>query len=435
MATNADVSFGLSSDSHVGSAAVSTHSVMRILLVTHYFAPEISAPASMSQYAHFWSLMGDEVTVLTGMPNHPTGIIPPAYRGHTVLQEKVDGYRILRTWLVPSPNKGMAKRTLSHLSFMISSVVLGGRRSGPADVVVVSSPSFFSIFSGWFLARIKRARFVIDVRDLWPGILVDLDVLHSRFLIGVLERMELAAYRAADAVVVVTDGFRQNLTDRDVPAGKVHVVRNGADTDVFTVQSPDPSIRANLGVDSDKETLVVYIGTHGLQHGLDTVLDAAAQLEDEPIRFVLIGEGADKEMLAKRAVSLGLKRLLLLRGVPFESVPGVLGAADICLLPRRDLPLFTTFIPAKLFEYLAAGRPVIGTVRGEAAGILADAGGVVVAPENPTLLADAIRELGHDPTRRATMGSRARLYAVANCDSRSLAERYRTILLTVTGRD
>src|SRR5450759_1170469 len=158
---------------------------MRTLIVTHYFPPETGAPqARLSALAATWAADGDEVTVLTGMPNHPTGMVPPAYRGAIRRREHLDGYRVIRTWLYATPNEGIARKTLGHVSFMLSSVLLGWRASGPADVVVVSSPTFFSIGSAWLLARLKRARLVIEVRDLWPAIFTELGVLTNRRVTG-----------------------------------------------------------------------------------------------------------------------------------------------------------------------------------------------------------------------------------------------------------
>src|SRR3984957_9469376 len=160
---------------------------MRTLIVTHYFPPETGAPqARLSELAATWAGDGDQVTVLTGMPNHPTGVLPPEYRGAVRRRERRQGYRVLRTWLYATPNEGVARKTLSHLSFMASSVLLGGLASGPADTVVVSSPTFFSIGSAWLLARLKQARFVVEIRDLWPAIFVELGVLTNNWVIRVL---------------------------------------------------------------------------------------------------------------------------------------------------------------------------------------------------------------------------------------------------------
>jgi glycosyltransferase involved in cell wall biosynthesis len=410
---------------------------MRVLIVTHYFPPETGAPqARLSALAAAWASDGDDVTVLTGMPNHPTGILPPSYRRAVRRRERVDGYRVVRTWLYATPNEGIARRTLGHLSFMVSSVLLGFRAVGPADVVVVSSPTFFAIFSGWLLARLKRARFVIEVRDLWPAIFVELGVLTNRRLIGVLERMELAAYAAADQVVVVSEGFRTDLIRRGVPAEKVHVIRNGVDVRRYTPEGTDASggWRERLGAGRG-ECLVLYAGTHGISQGLTMVADAAAQLAwraaepgAAPVRFAFVGEGAGKKRLEHRVAQLGLTDVTLLPGVPNAEMPGLLGAADICLVPLRDVPLFATFIPSKMFEYLAAGKAVVGSVRGEAAQLLEEAGAAVVPPEDSVALASQIAALAADPELRAAMGRAGRAYVERGYDRAALAREYHKVL-------
>jgi glycosyltransferase involved in cell wall biosynthesis len=402
---------------------------MRTLLVTHYFPPEIGAPqARLSELARYWAETGDDVTVLTGMPNHPTGIVPPEYRGRIRAEEHVDGYRVVRTWLYATPNEGVVKKTLGHLTFMVSSILLGARTSGQADVVVVSSPTFFSIFSAWFLAKIKRAKFIVEIRDLWPAIFVELGVLTNRRVIRVLEALELWAYRQADQVVVVSNGFADNLVERGVPASKVHTIRNGVDLERFTPDQPaDPAVRRQLGANAG-DTLVLYIGAHGLSHGLDSVLEAAAKLQGHSIHVALVGEGSNKRALEEQRRSLGLDNVTMLPGVPRDEVPALLAAADICLVPLRDVPLFTTFIPSKIFEYFGAGKAVIGAVRGEPAEILREGGAVVVDPDNAAALAAALIDLASQPATRVQMGEQARAYVAATFDRRELADRYRQVL-------
>jgi glycosyltransferase involved in cell wall biosynthesis len=440
---------------------------MRVLIVTHYFPPETGAPqARLSGLAATWAADGDEVTVLTGMPNHPTGVLPPAYRRAVLRRERADGYRVVRTWLYATPNEGMARKTLGHLSFMASSVLLGWRASGPADVVVVSSPTFFSILSGWLLAKLKRARFVVEVRDLWPAIFVELGVLTSRRVIALLERLELAAYAAADQVVVVSDGFRADLIRRGVPPEKVHTITNGVDTRRFTPDQAVPDdLRARLGAGPD-DCLILYAGTHGISQGLPAVADAAALLDGFParrglaepdpgdwfspraaggadvaragdgrgtVRFAFVGDGADKRRLAERVASLGAGNVALRPGVPNAEMPALLAAADICLVPLRDVPLFATFIPSKMFECLAAGQAVVGAVRGEAAQILTEAGAVVVPPEDSAALAAALGDLAVAPRRRAELGRLGRSFAVRSYDRAALAREYRKVLGQAVG--
>jgi len=359
--------------------------------------------------------------------------VPPGYHGAIRRREFRNGYRIVRTWLYATPNEGVTRKTLGHLSFMISSVLLGGRPCGRADTVVVSSPTFFSIGSAWLLARLRRARLIIEVRDLWPAIFVELGVLTNRRFIRLLERLELAAYAAADAVVVVSDGFRANLISRGVPPGKVHTIRNGVTLGDYDPDlAADSAVRARLGARSG-DCLVLYLGTHGISQGLAGVADAAARLAGEPVRFAFVGEGADKPRLQRRVAELGLANVALFPAVPHSGVPALLAAADICLVPLRDVPLFSTFIPSKLFEYLAAGRAVIGMVAGEAAQILREAGAVVVPPEDSTSLAEAIRALAADPARRLAMGRRGRANVERCFDRVALAREYRKILETAGG--
>ena len=404
----------------------------RILIVSHYFPPEAGAPqARLSALAAAWAAGGDSVTVLTGMPNHPTGVLPPEYRRAVRRREWRDGYRVVRTWLYATPNEGTARKTLSHLSFMVTSVLLGGLACGRADTVVVSSPTFFSIGSAWLLARLKRARLVIEVRDLWPAIFVELGVLTNRRVIRLLERLELAAYAAADQVVVVSDGFRQNLIDRGVPAAKVHTVRNGVALNRFRPGEPDSpareTARARLGA-RPGDCLVLYAGTHGISHALSRVADAAALVADRSVRVAFVGDGSDKPRLRRRVAELGLENVTLAPAVPPDQVPALLAAADICLVPLRDVPLFATFIPSKMFEYLATAKPVIGSVTGEPAQILREAGAVVVPPEDSEALAGAIASLAADPARRAAMGQRGRAYVEEFFDRAELSRQYRKIL-------
>jgi glycosyltransferase involved in cell wall biosynthesis len=402
---------------------------MRILIVTHYFPPETGAPqARLSGLAAAWAADGDDVTVLTGMPNHPTGVKPPEYRGAIRRRERRGGYRVLRTWLYATPNEGIARKTIGHLSFMVSSVLLGWRASGPADVVLVSSPTFFAIGAGWLLARLKRARLVVEIRDLWPAIFTELGVLTNRRIIGLLERLELAAYAAADTVIVVSDGFRANLVGRGVPAAKVHTIRNGVSLGEFDPAAPaDPGLRSALGA-GPGDCLVLYAGTHGISQDLTSVADAAAQLVGEPIRFAFVGEGSDKQRLRDRVAELGLDNVALLPGVPHEQVPALLAAADVCLVPLRDLPLFSSFIPSKMFECLAAGKPVVGAVAGEAAQILREAGAGVVPPADSKALAAVIATLAADPARRQAMGRQGRGYVEKHFDRAMLAQEYRKLI-------
>jgi len=405
---------------------------MRVALVTHYYPPEIGAPqARLSEMAGHWASAGIDVTVVTGMPNHPTGVVPPEYRGAITRRETQDGIRVLRNWVYATRNEGFLKKTIGHLSFMFTSLVLGAPRTGPLAVVIVSSPTFFSIGSAWALARLRRAALIVEVRDLWPAIFVELGVLKNRFVISLLEKLERAVYNAADAVVVVSDGFRQNLVRRGIPAEKVTTIRNGVDLDRFDPnRQADPADRTWLGA-PDEEFLALYLGAHGISQGLGTLVEAADQLRGAGVHIALVGEGADKAQLLARVAKSDMDTVTMRPAVPRDRVPALIAAADVCLVPLRDVPLFSTFIPSKMFEYLGAGKPVVGAVRGEAAEILREAGACVVPPEDPAALADALRKLASQPEQRQAMGRRGHTFVRRHFDRKTLARHYADLLQKV----
>jgi glycosyltransferase involved in cell wall biosynthesis len=404
---------------------------MRIVYLCHYFVPEISAPsARLYEMSRAWVERGHEVTVITGFPNHPTGVIPREYRGKLWTTETLDGIRVLRNWLYATPNEGFVRKSFSHVTFMVTSVLFGLPRLGPADVIIASSPTFFAVFSAYAISRLRRIPFIFEVRDLWPAVFVDLGVIHNQAVIRLLENGEMFLYRKAAKVVTVTDAFTETLVARGLPPAKVVKITNGADLEFFRPAAP--------GADNPKKAepgkfTVLYLGAHGISHGLDSILRAADRLRDQPaIEFLLVGEGAEKKNL------LALKDELKLGNVRF--VPGQAKAevlehyqtADVGLVPLRDVPLFSGFIPSKMFELMACGVPIIGSVRGEPANILEKSGAaVLVPPEDPAALAEAILALRRDPERRKQMSLAGRAFVEAHYDRRKLAAQYEAILTEV----
>lgn len=406
---------------------------MRILLITQNFPPEIAASAARhSELARYWAESGHEVTVLTGMPNHPTGVIPPEYKGAVRREEQVDGHRVVRTWVYATPNTGLIRRTLNHLSFMVTTVLLGTGRVGRPDAVVVTSPPFFQVIGAWILSLIKRAPLVFEVRDLWPGIFEELGVIRNRRVLWLLERLELFMYRRARRVVVVTDAFKQTLVERGVPASKIDVIKNGVDLERFSPRAADDGIRRRLGAGPD-DFLVLHIGAHGISHALESIADGAKLLAGRPrIRFAFVGEGARKVDLERKLSNDDITNAISLPGIPRDEVPGYVAAADLCLVPLRSIDAFEKWIPSKMFEFLGMAKPVLGSLAGEAAGILTDAGQTVVPPESPGDLAEAIAALADDPDRLGDMGIDGRRYVEEHFDRRALAHDYLDVLRRVT---
>ncbi len=409
---------------------------MRIAYVCHYFVPEPAAPAArVHEFARAWVRAGHSVSVITTFPNHPLGRIPPQYRRRAWATEMLDGIRVLRCWLYAVPNRGVGRRGLDHLSFMFTSLLFGLPRLHRVDVVIASSPTLFSALSAWLMARINRVPFVLEVRDLWPEAIVDLGLMRRGSVgVRVLESLAQFLYARADLVVVVTQAFADRLAARGVRRGKLAVIPNGADTRYFAPTENAETARRKL--DLNGRFVVAYVGSHGLSHGLGAVLDAAAQQPD--ITYLLVGDGADKDRLLAERERRGLGNVLMRASVPKTEVPGLYAAADACLVPLRDVPIFETFVPSKLFEVLAAGRPIVGAVRGEARDILARSGGaLLVEPERGDQLAAAVNRLRRDPGLCVELGKRGRAFAEQHYDRDALAARYLELLkevIAVPGR-
>jgi glycosyltransferase involved in cell wall biosynthesis len=374
---------------------------------------------------------GHAVSVITTFPNHPTGRIPAAYRGRWWATERLDGIRVLRCWLYAVPNRGVGRRGLDHLSFMFTALAFGLPRLGKVDVVLASSPTLFSALSAWLIARLRRVPFVLEIRDLWPEAIVGLGLMRPGPAVQVLEALARFLYRQAALVVVVTEAFADRLAAQGVPRAKLAVIPNGADTRLFSPATDGSFPRAAL--DLNEHFVVAYIGSHGLSHGLGAVLDAAALQPD--VTYLLVGDGADRERLLAERERRHLLNVVMRSSVDKAEVPGLYAAADVCLVPLRDVPVFDAFVPSKLFEMLAAGRPVIGAVRGEARDILARSGGaLLVDPERGDQLAQAVDRLRADPTLRAELGRQGRAFATAHYDRDTLAARYLELLHDVVSR-
>jgi len=335
---------------------------MKILVITHYYPPEIGAPqARLSEMAQEWVTEGHEVQVVTCFPNHPTGIIPPeyatAYRKTRYMEEVLNGVHVARCWVFATPNKGFARKVLGHLTFMFSAVWQAHKLARGKDVIVVSSPTFFSVFSAWLLSKIHRAPYIFEVRDLWPAIFVELGVLKNKLLIKTLEFLELFLYRQSKAVVTVTQAFADNIAGRGIDRKKLSVIYNGANTGFFRPKVRNNALAEKCGVAG--KFVIMYLGAHGISHALNRIVEAAALLCDTPeIRFVFVGEGAEKELAMQQARTMQLENVLFFPGQPKEMVPEFYSIMDIGLVPLRNVPLFDTFIPSKMFEIMAMEKAV-----------------------------------------------------------------------------
>jgi glycosyltransferase involved in cell wall biosynthesis len=412
---------------------------VNITCYSHYFIPEIGAPsARIYDLCQQWLDMGHCVQVVTCFPNHPTGRLYPKYKSGLYLYEKLDGIDVHRHWTYITPNRGFLKKTFGHMSYLPSSLVLSNPRAGKADVAIGTSPTFFAAMAAAWTGYKQKIPFIMEIRDLWPSIFVELGILRNRRVIRWLERWELALYRQATRVVTVTEAFRKDLIKRGVPEKKIITIPNGADVEFWRPERAPSDLGRKLGVEDC--FVVLYIGAHGISQALESVLASAGRLRDYPrIQFLFVGEGAEKEKLVRRARQNRLKNVHFLGSVEKKEVKKFYALADVCLVPLKNIPLFGAFIPSKMFEIMSMGRPIIGSVRGESAQILRRSGGaLVVEPEDGAAIAQAILWACEHPQEAQSMGQRARQFVLEHYSRRSLAARYGRVIndaIAEYGRD
>lgn len=402
---------------------------MNISVFSHYFTPEIGAPsARIYDMSRQWLNAGHEVDVVTCFPNHPTGTIYPGYTAGKYRLEELDGLRVHRNWTYITPNKGFLKKSLGHLSFLPSARWNSLGRLNKPDVTVGTSPTFFAAMAAAAAAHRYGAPFIMEVRDLWPACFVDLGVLKQPLLIKFLEMWELSLYRKADRVVTVTESFRQDLIRRGIPERKVATVYNGADEEFWQPREPSVELRQKHRLGN--KFVALYIGAHGISQALGRVIEAAGEVRDtENIHFLFVGEGAEKEQLVRQAADGGLKNVTFVDPVGKDEVKSYYALADVCLVPLRNIPLFKTFIPSKMFEMMAMKKPILASLEGEAADILRRSGGaVVVPPEDSKALARELLRLYGDRVGMTKMGEAGRRFVIEEFSRRALAAKYNEIM-------
>jgi len=394
----------------------------------------MGAPAARAvELARHWARTGHDVTVLTGFPNHPTGVVPDDWRTrlrNLVYREEVEGIHVVRTWLLPLPNRKAHERMLNYGSFCVSAAWCGLDLPRP-DVVIATSPQLLVGLSGWWIAFWKRAPFIFEVRDLWPESLSAVGMgTENSLLHRVLRTIAKFLYRVAHRIVVVTPAFKEHLIHHwETPATKISIVENGVESSLFAPNPGDEALRDRFGL---KEKFVAaYIGTMGMAHGLDTLMEAASSLRqsDPDVCFLLVGEGADKERMQGIVRDRGLSNIHFFDQQPRETIPAFIGSSDVCLVLLRKTDLFKTVIPTKMLEFMSCGRPVILGVDGQARQIIEEArGGLVIEPENAEELAEAIKRLKRDETACRVFGQNARAYVVERYSREQSAKQYLGVL-------
>jgi glycosyltransferase involved in cell wall biosynthesis len=367
---------------------------VRVLFITDNFVPELNAPATRTyEHCRQWVEAGVDVTVVTCAPNFPDGIVYAGYRNQLYKRETIDGIKVIRVWSFIARNAGFVRRILDYVSFAISAFVAGLFQR--FDVVIITSPQFFTTFSGFGLSVLKWRPWVFEVRDLWPESIVAVGAMKAGRLIDWLERVELFMYRRASLVVVVTEAFRRNLIRRGIDTQKIRVVPNGANLRDFAPREKDPQLLAQYGL-SDK-FVFMYVGTHGMAHGLEFIIEALAKLQMPNVAFLFIGSGSNKEAVTALAKRLGVAQALFLDPVPKSEVPRYLSLADVALVPLRRLEAFLSVIPSKIFEAAAMHKPILLGVGGQAREVVEKySAGLYFEPENATDFLEKVTTLVED---------------------------------------
>lgn len=371
---------------------------MHILFLTDNFPPEGNAPASRTfEHAKEWVKSGAKVTVITCAPNFPEGKLFDGYRNAWYQKEDMDGIEVRRVKTYITANEGFLKRTLDYMSFMVMGFIAGLFVSRPS-VIIATSPQFFCACAGWMLSVFKWKPFVFELRDIWPASIKAVGVSRDRLLIRSLEALEMFLYRRADLIISVTESFKDELVSRGISIEKIRVIRNGVNPEIFQPMAKDSQLLRDYNL--EHKYVAGYIGTHGLAHALETIVEAAEQLRDNSsIVFVFAGGGAALSGIQEMVSSRGLENVRIMGRQDKALMPRVWSVCDVSIIHLRNQPLFSKVIPSKLFECMAMGLPIImGLPKGEATGIVESHDvGIVIEPENSRALADAVAALSDNP--------------------------------------
>jgi colanic acid biosynthesis glycosyl transferase WcaI len=398
---------------------------MRIIYLSQYFPPEAGATQTRAyEMAKTWVRLGHKVTILTEFPNHPAGIIPAEYRGKFYERSNLDGIEVIRVWVKASPVKNFRNRMVFYLTYMINAIIAGVFLArGKYDLIYASSPPLFVGATALVLLFIKRTPLAFEVRDLWPESAVALGELSNQSVISLATRLEEICYRKAMQVVVVTRGIYDRLFQRGVPKDKLCLVPNGANVEMFNfTPAGRERIRRELGLEN--KFIAIYAGIHGLAQGLETVFDAALQLQtNHDIHILLIGDGPKKSELLSLASQYNLPNLTMMAEKPREQIPDYLSAADISLIPLKKAEIFKGALPSKIFDAWACERPVLLSIDGEARQLVESVGGgIFIPPEDAQKMAETLIRLKDSPSERETMGKRGLAYTRQNHSRAALAE-------------
>jgi glycosyltransferase involved in cell wall biosynthesis len=378
---------------------------VHVLFLTDNFPPEVNAPASRTfEHCREWVKAGHKVTVVTCAPNFPKGKVFDGYRNKLWQTETVEGIRVIRVWSYITANEGFLRRVLDYQSYMLSAII-ASVFVRKVDLIIGTSPQFFTACAAYVVSRYKFRPYIFELRDLWPESIKAVGAMKNERAIAFLEWLELFLYRKSAKVVSVTRSFKDILIRRGIDGRKIEVITNGVDISQFKPRPKDAELTEKLGMKG--KFVAGYIGTHGLAHGLETLLDAADRLRGQDFVFLFLGDGARKEALKQMAAEKKLDNVVFIDSVPKADVPRYWSLLDVSVIHLKKTDLFTTVIPSKLFESMGMGLPVLHGVEGESADIVREEGaGIPFEPENAEQLCAALVRLKSNPAELEEFRSR-----------------------------
>ena len=365
---------------------------MRILFLTDNFPPEVNAPASRTfEHCREWVQQGVQVTVITCAPNFPQGKVYEGYKNKLYQKEVIEGITVIRVWSYITANEGFVKRILDYISFAIMATLASLFQK--FDLIIATSPQFFTAVAGYAVSVLKRRPWVMEVRDLWPESIRAVGALSNDRMFRMLERLELFLYKKDRQVVVVTDSFKENLEARGIPSDKIIVIKNGVLLDQFKPQEKDLELLQSLNLEG--KFVIAYLGTHGMAHALDFVIRSSLRLPDN-VCVLLIGDGAEKSKLLELKQALKAEQVQMLPPVPKSAIARYISVTDVALVNLRKSDTFKSVIPSKIFENAAMLKPVLLGVEGESQAIIEKYGaGVCFDPENELAFQNALQRIMH----------------------------------------
>jgi glycosyltransferase involved in cell wall biosynthesis len=406
---------------------------MHILLIHQAFAA-LDEPGGTRhhEFARYLASLDHEVTIIASPVSYLTGKSQREHIPWVEKQEGGTGVTVLRAYTYPVLHRSFALRVFSFLSFMFSSFIVG-LQVKHVDLVWGTSPPIFQSVTAWALARLKRVPFLLEIRDLWPAFAIAVGVLKQPILVRASKWLERFLYQHADLVVVNSPGFIDHVLARGVK--QVELVSNGADVSMFDPQSKGNDFRNKHGLGG--KYVALYAGAHGMSNDLEVVLEAAGMLTERiDIIIVLVGDGKDKPVLESRAREMGLSNLKFIPPVPKNDMPEALAAADACIAILKPIPLYATVYPNKVFDYMAAGRPVVLAIDGVIKEVIETANaGIAVPPGEPKALADALLTLSENLQQGIAMGKRGNEYVKNHFDRSIQAQNLARIVEALVQRD